>query len=76
MFQVTDKTVVTFSDRSEGSFKVVDAEILGSTSKLYREGENKENNLRVFLCVEENEDNDDDADFFMYDVQFAMIVRN
>ena len=83
MFQVTDKTVVTFSDRSEeSSFKVVDAEILGSTSKLYREGEKTKDedgnpiNLRVFLCVEENEDNDDDADFFMYDVQFAMIVRN
>ena len=75
IFQITADTVVTFSDKSDESFKIVDAEVLNSTSKNYREGENKENALRVFLCVEEDEDNDNE-DFSFYNVKFAMIVRN
>ena len=75
IFQVTDETVVTFSDKSEETIKVVDAEILGTTSKAYKQGEDKNAVLRVFLCVEEDEETDND-DFYFYNVKFAMIVRD
>ncbi len=74
LIQVTDETVVTFSDKSEETIKVVDAEVLASTAKTYRQGEDKNEALRVFLCIEENEDADDDD--IVYDVLFAMIVRD
>ena len=75
IFQITDETVVTFSDKSEETIKVVDADVLASTSKAYRQGENKDEALRVFLCVEEDENNDNE-DFLFYNVKFAMIVRD
>lgn len=75
IFQVTEDTVVTFSDKSEESFKTVDASVLNSTSKNYRQAEKKENPLRVFLCVEEDEDNENE-DFEFYLVKFAVIVRD
>ena len=74
LLQVTDATVVTFADKSEETIKVVDAEVLGSTAKTYRQDENKAEALRVFLCIEENEDADDDE--LVYDILFAMIVRD
>jgi len=74
IFEITADTVVTFSDRSEETIKVVDASVLASTAKTYREGEDKANDLRVFLCVEVDEDADDDEEFYI--VNFAMIVRN
>lgn len=74
LLQVTDATVVTFSDRSEETIKVVDAEVLGSTAKTYRQDEERTEALRVFLCIEENEDADDDE--LVYDILFAMIVRD
>ncbi len=81
IYEITDETVVTFSDKSEETIKVVDADVLASTAKTYREGnvsKDEDGNLiplRVFLCVEENEDADND-DFIYYTVKFAMIVRN
>ena len=75
IFQITDKTVVTFSDKSDETIKVVDSDVLASTAKTYRQGEDKNNALRVFLCVEENEDADNE-DFIYYNVKFAMIVRD
>ncbi len=73
LLQVDDETVVTFYNRPEKTVTVVDAEVLASTSKTYREEENKNNNIRVFLCIEEDEDFKNTGS---YDVKFAMIVRN
>lgn len=73
LFVIGDETVVSFADLSEETIKTVDASTLASTSKAYRNGELKEEPLRVFVCAELDEDDEDET---FYNVTFAMIVRD
>ncbi len=73
LFVISDETVVSFADLSEETIKTVDASTLASTSKAYRNGELKEEPIRVFVCAELDDDDDDES---FYNVTFAMIVRD
>lgn len=76
MYVITDETVVSFSDKSEETIKVVDADTFNSTSKNYRQNEDKKNAIRVFMTVElDDEASEKDGDKF-YNVLYAMIVRD
>lgn len=75
MYVITDETVVSFSDKSEETIKVVDADTFNSTSKNYRQNEDKKNAIRVFMTVELDDDASDDGENF-YNVLYAMIVRD
>lgn len=69
VYNVQD-AVVTFSDKSKGSsFRMVETNILSSTSSAYRQNDDKSNPMRLFMCVTK-------TDTGNYNVNFCMIVRD
>ncbi len=72
IFEINADTVITFANKAKNTIKVVDAAALASKAGTYKEEGNKNVDTKVFLCVEESDDFDDNG---TYIVKFAMIVR-
>lgn len=74
IYMVTEDTVVTFLDKSDNNLKIVEPKTFASTSKNYRQNDDKNELMRVFLCVEDNVE--EDADEELYNIIYAVIVRD
>ena len=68
-FKVGSHSEITFSDKSFETFKVEEADKLGTTNKAYHQNDNPANPIRVFVCANKTSNN-------TYNVVFAVIVRD
>jgi len=69
VYTVTDDTVITFTDKSMATIKIVEDDILDDASKVYHQNDDKSNPLRLVICYENDGEENNKA-------LWIMIVRD